>query len=656
MLAAALALGSAWIVLVGGRFGLFYTAPDTTLLTMLLLAAAAVAGWWRLRHPAALTVAVLTVCAAGTACYPRAASEAVLWQGLYLGLFGLALWLTAERAEGWRLLDYLLCLAGAVALVGLLQAAHLLDSDGLYLTETGRPRVLSVLNHPNNLAGYCALWLPAAVGRALSPRRGRGLPVALSVAVALGLLACSALTFSRGGQLALVVGLGAGLLVLVAAGRVRPARRTVVGLGLAAVLVGVAFWHSPLGTRLQLSIHDPGHVARDERLGTWLAAARLVREHPWLGVGPGCFWLAFPAAKPVPSHGEVFNHAHNWYLNVAAEGGLPLLAALWCLFGGVWLGLWRACAAAPEDERPRLAGLAGGFVGFGCAGLFDYNVGVPGVGLSFWLALGIAAGLAPPAAAPTPRRTVREARVGAVAMLWLCGLWVVHNRAQVHYLRALGQWQRGDLRAAGVALERARALDPGQRGYDLARVDLARCAGRTDEARRVLTALDASQPPLDSAYRVTLANLLADEHPDAAADVLARAVRHDPAQAALRVESGLLALRRGRLDEAATHLAQARRLDVDNAAGSVGLAELARRRGQLGAAREALAGAVTFGTKRDNTPRFLAAYGVLDPLNVLPAAQRGRLVPERVRYPSPALGPVRAVLQAAWLDSVTPGR
>jgi O-antigen ligase len=70
----------------------------------------------------------------------------------------------------------------------------------------------------------------------------------------------------------------------------------------------------------------------------WLA-------RPWLGVGMGNYALVYPRYA-LPRWGDPLGHAHNFYLNVAAETGLLGLAAF-VLLVVVWL-CWTWRLARPE--------------------------------------------------------------------------------------------------------------------------------------------------------------------------------------------------------------------------------------------------------------------------------------------------------------------
>jgi O-antigen ligase len=76
-----------------------------------------------------------------------------------------------------------------------------------------------------------------------------------------------------------------------------------------------------------------------QRQAQWWAAWGMFSDHPWLGVGIGNYAVAYPDYT-LPRWYEPLGHAHNYYLNVAAETGLIGLAAyeLAGLATFVWVG------------------------------------------------------------------------------------------------------------------------------------------------------------------------------------------------------------------------------------------------------------------------------------------------------------------------------
>jgi O-antigen ligase len=99
---------------------------------------------------------------------------------------------------------------------------------------------------------------------------------------------------------------------------------TVIGLG------DVAFGH----------VTDANFSAV-ERAAHWLAGVRMFASHPILGVGIGNYADAYPRYHPRGWY-DPLAHAHNYYINIAAEAGVIGLLAYLLLAGSA---LWYTCAA-----------------------------------------------------------------------------------------------------------------------------------------------------------------------------------------------------------------------------------------------------------------------------------------------------------------------
>jgi len=164
--------------------------------------------------------------------------------------------------------------------------------------------------------------------------------VLVAVTAAL-LVAGAAATFSRGGALALAAAVGWLLARRALSPRVLAAAvGAAVAAGAAVVLLA--------GPRLARSLREKGFIAEtnvDTRELRWAAAARMLGENPVLGVGPGGFRSEYVAASNNAELAEQTPVAHNMFLEVAAELGLPALL--------LFLGLVAAAALATENALRR---------------------------------------------------------------------------------------------------------------------------------------------------------------------------------------------------------------------------------------------------------------------------------------------------------------
>lgn len=111
-------------------------------------------------------------------------------------------------------------------------------------------------------------------------------------------------------------------------------------------------------------------VAVITRQIVWRAAIEMTLDHPLFGVGPGNAWFL---AK-LPGYAPVYHIAHNSFLEISAQSGIPaLLAYLLLLFFS-----WRSARQSERDFDARgnsyLAnlsqGLQGSFLAFGIAANF----------------------------------------------------------------------------------------------------------------------------------------------------------------------------------------------------------------------------------------------------------------------------------------------
>ncbi len=133
---------------------------------------------------------------------------------------------------------------------------------------------------------------------------------------------------------------------------------------------------SAVRTRITDSVR-PDYYANAERLQMLRVGFRMVRKKPFTGVGPGrveeLYTKYLSASDPVPAY---HGHLHNNMVELAAEFGLPALAAALVFVAVLVHDLLRRCAAARNRNqqflcRTSLLGLAG----FVTAGMFDYTYG-----------------------------------------------------------------------------------------------------------------------------------------------------------------------------------------------------------------------------------------------------------------------------------------
>jgi O-antigen ligase len=126
-----------------------------------------------------------------------------------------------------------------------------------------------------------------------------------------------------------------------------------------------------------------------ERLAHWQSALQMVRYHFWTGVGLGCYEPAY-AAFALINWPIALGHAHNIYLNLAAETGLIGLLAYGALWAVIVWRTWRVIRRARGFPRGVAIGLLGAWTHLSAHHMLD-NLYVNNVHLHIGVMLGLLA-------------------------------------------------------------------------------------------------------------------------------------------------------------------------------------------------------------------------------------------------------------------------
>lgn len=339
--------------------------------------------------PAALWFVMGLVACALAARWPRSGPQmGRAWAGacvLTAGLIVLGLWGLQDRARP------LVPQLGAI-----LQAVLAL-----------RDRVVGQLPetvHPNVLAGALVVLTPFCLAAALRPRPGprsawhRILGI-ITFAVWLAGCMLIALTQSRGAYL----GLASGLLVVAV---LWP--RSLWLLAPCAALGGV-------GMALAGGSLDVAASGLEWRTIVWDNGLRILSSFPFTGVGMGCFRQVTNSLFPMAGLGSIdASHAHNLYLQIGIDLGIPgLVAYLACLGLSFYLLVraYRAFGRRGERGHRLLAAAAlAALTGLCMHGLVDVGVWGSKVALLPWAVIGLSAALERFSAAGQPQTSAPEAQ------------------------------------------------------------------------------------------------------------------------------------------------------------------------------------------------------------------------------------------------------
>ena len=215
------------------------------------------------------------------------------------------------------------------------------------------------MGHYMTYSGLLLLTIALASARVLFDRRRR----LWSALVMPALLVALAVTLTR----SYWVGAGAALAVLCL---LKDLRLLAVVPVLAALVLALA---PPQITSRIYSTFDMQDPTVQDRLAMGRAGLRIIRDHPWTGVGPDMVQEVYPRYRDAGAVQDENPHLHNVPVQIAAERGLPALA-IWCVFVVAAVRhLFRQLGDG--DARPLAAAGLAAVAGMLTGGLFEYNFG-----------------------------------------------------------------------------------------------------------------------------------------------------------------------------------------------------------------------------------------------------------------------------------------
>jgi O-antigen ligase len=297
-----------------------------------------------------LVYAVLTLVSAA-ASYDSAASFVDSKQ-LVLFLIVPMVYEFARGARAMTVLQVIITVGAASAAWGIVQY-------GLFNYNNLGQRPQGALGHYMTYSGLLLLVVGAAVARLLFEPRDRAWPAMILPALLVALV----LTFTRSAWVGACA--VAALLLAMKDFRLLPV----------IPIVAAAFFaiSPPQITARFYSMFDLNDPTSRDRVAMLREGVAMIRAHPLTGVGPNMVQRLYAQYRDPTAVERINPHLHNVPMQIAAERGLPALAAWLCVIGIATADLARLLRRSRFRSLPAAALAA--IAGMLAAGLFEYNFG-----------------------------------------------------------------------------------------------------------------------------------------------------------------------------------------------------------------------------------------------------------------------------------------
>jgi O-antigen ligase len=246
-----------------------------------------------------------------------------------------------------------------IVTAGALSAAFGIFQYGILRYDNLGMRPRGTLGHYMTYSGLLMLVICAALARLLFATRDRAWAALVMPALAVAVV----VTFTRSAWVGACV--AAALLLALKDFRL---------LALLPIAGVVFFTFAPphVADRFDSMFNMSDPTNRD-RVAMLRAGRDMIRDHPFVGVGPQMIETVYPTYRPPEAVEPVNPHLHNVAVQIAAERGVPALGA-WLIFVAVVvLDLFKRFRATRGAVLPA-AGLAA-MAAMATAGLFEYNFG-----------------------------------------------------------------------------------------------------------------------------------------------------------------------------------------------------------------------------------------------------------------------------------------
>lgn len=239
-------------------------------------------------------------------------------------------------------------------------------------------RVYSTLENPNLLAGFIVMMNSFLLGFAYKIKDRR---IRLALLILFAIFAvCLGLTYSRGAWLS--------LLAVMVAGSISYGRNS---WWFVILIPLVCFFFSDTFAERIMSVFHPVDTSASLRMALWESTLAMIRDYPITGIGWGAYLWTYPAYDFFIQNPDVkIYHAHNMYLHLMAEVGIPAFLVFMAIIGQT---LRQAVRIAKRSTDKWAAGLAMGIIAAMLSllvnGMTDHILFNIQLSMFFWLMVAI---------------------------------------------------------------------------------------------------------------------------------------------------------------------------------------------------------------------------------------------------------------------------
>jgi O-antigen ligase len=390
-----------------------------------------------------------------------------------------------------------------------------------FLARMTSNRVFGPFVYPNALAGFLVVAFAPVLAWIWVRARGWDMRVKwIALVFAAGeMLFCLLLTGSRGGFAAFGFMTLAVLWCLVPKGRWGAAK----AITLLVLVLGVVVALARQGGLLHF-----GTTSLEARTDYWRGAIRIIKDHPWIGTGPGTFGSIYPMYKMALT--EEAAAVHNNFLQMWSDSGVLAFIA----FAALWIVAVRDSFRLARERAGDVAAAAicGALVGWTVHGLVDFELYVPGVALPAFVLLGTLQGLKelPKTDTVAPRRRKNWLVAGVCVVLVTAVLWIECRALAAAFLGEEARRMEGINPVAALdESERAVGLAPWNSRLQSGLGEVALRAGRSEEAfAAYLEAIESDPYRASGWWQLARAKMAAHGVDAEALQLLSRAIELNP--------------------------------------------------------------------------------------------------------------------------------